>query len=123
MYICKFNVLTCTNVPISNVENSRAFHSHTGWLAESLVVLARVERLSHNQHWFFVPRVEELEDLVHGDVCDPEASLVVDGEAMRHVEERGAPGRRGLARGSELDNGGRCDWTAGNVAVGVIIAE
>jgi hypothetical protein len=43
-----------------------------------------------------VSKSTEFEDLVQGNVGDPEASLMINGKTMWHVEEGSTPGFVGL---------------------------
>ena len=70
-----------------------------------------------------VPQLGELEDLVQGHVCHPEASLVVDGQPMGHVELGRSPGPEGFPRGREVDESVSLDGSIQNVLIHVVISE
>jgi len=80
------------DLPISHIEDTRPFHGHTARLAEAGVARPRPEGPTQGQAWLSVSKRLELKHLMHGNIGDPEASLMVNGQAMGHVEEGAAPG-------------------------------
>ena len=90
------------NLPISDVKHPRTFHRHTAGLTKAVHVLSRVKSLAQDQGGARISYFVKLEDLVHCHISDPEAALVVDGEAVGHVEQGFPPGTHQLSCMGEL---------------------